>query len=573
MKNRILSKFTKAVVYILIPLLVLTGCFESSDYVALKMDVSTKSLSFPSSGGSESFTITSNTIDLSVEVSSNASSWLTVLSSPVSNNGTVTVRANPNSSALQRTATITVSGKGLMKKPAIIDVTIDGANPVLRVTPETLRFATANESKVFTIESNTNWEIIHRAAWFNIEPLEGEGDLSVTVRAISEPIKEGRKTLITVKSKDVPEERIVNIEQEAAFISISPASLEFEAEGGSNVIEISSNISWEHANITPSGINTCAPCITFSPSRGTNNQPVTVTVDPNPTTSVRYYHQFFYNIPDMDIGPTIIVTQKGTTPILTVLQKSLNFSAAGGQQSFTITSNIEWSAVSNASWLTLSKTNGSSDDQVTATATANTSTSQRTARITVSGGGLTQIVDVTQAGVTTSLSVSTYSLNFPYTGGQQTFDIFSNESWTVVSDATSWLTVSPSSGINNRTVTVTATNNSETERKADIIVSGGVTSHNISVTQSGLPKGTITFWVGTDVTCGNLEITLAGVGTQTITLRYSGSGNPGCGAAGTATFTDLPYGRYSYTATCSGSSRVGNITLDRSCLPMRILWY
>jgi len=557
----------------LMSVFVLTGCFESSDYVTLKMDVSTKSLKFPSSGGSESFTITSNTIDLKVEVSGNASSWLKVLSFPPSDNGTVTLSANPNLSVQSRVATITVSGKGV-KEPATIDVTMDGANPVLSVTPETLRFATAGESKVLTIESNSNWEIINNASWFNIEPLEGEGDLTVTVKAIAEPIKEGRKTPITIKSKDVPEERTVNIEQEAAFISISPASLEFDAEGGQNVIQISSNISWEHTDKTPSGINTCANCITFSPSRGSNNQPVTVTVVPNPTTSVRYYHQFFYQISERDFGQTIIVTQKGATPILTVPQKSLNFTAAGGQQSFTITSNIDWSAVSNASWLTLSKVSGSSNDQVTATAAANTSTSERTARITVSGGGLTQIIEVTQAGVTTFLTVSTSSLSFPYAGEQQSFDIVSNTSWTVVSDATSWLTVSPSSGTNNHTVNVTAANNpSESERTAEITVNGVGTTHNISVTQSGLPKGTISFWVGTDVTCGNIEVTLAGVGTQTITLHYSGSGNPGCGAAGTATFSDLPYGRYSYTATCGGDSRVGNITLDRSCLPMRLLWY
>jgi (4-O-methyl)-D-glucuronate---lignin esterase len=67
-----------------------------------------------------------------------------------------------------------------------------------------------------------------------------------------------------------------------------------------------------------------------------------------------------------------------------------------------------------------------------------------------------------------------------------TFNITSNTSWTVT-DNQSWLTVSPTSGSNNGTVTVTAQQNTgASARTAAVTVSAtGVPSQTVTVTQSG----------------------------------------------------------------------------------------
>jgi hypothetical protein len=69
-------------------------------------------------------------------------------------------------------------------------------------------------------------------------------------------------------------------------------------------------------------------------------------------------------------------------------------------------------------------------------------------------------------------------------GGEQTFGITSNVSWTVSSSA-SWLTVSPTSGSNSGTVTLTASANSGSNaRTATVTVSGaGVSNQTVTVTQ------------------------------------------------------------------------------------------
>lgn len=67
----------------------------------------------------------------------------------------------------------------------------------------------------------------------------------------------------------------------------------------------------------------------------------------------------------------------------------------------------------------------------------------------------------------------------------------------------------------------------------------------------------VTFWIASDLGCGNINVTCGGT-TRTITSYYS-SGAPACGASGTATFL-LPTGNnYTYTASCSGLTWSGNV--------------
>jgi hypothetical protein len=86
-----------------------------------------------------------------------------------------------------------------------------------------------------------------------------------------------------------------------------------------------------------------------------------------------------------------------------------------------------------------------------------------------------------------TLSVAPSSVNVAAAANSAgTFDITSNTSWTVT-DNQSWLTVSPTSGANNGTVTVTAQENtSASARTATVTVSAtGVPSRTVTVTQSG----------------------------------------------------------------------------------------
>ncbi len=84
------------------------------------------------------------------------------------------------------------------------------------------------------------------------------------------------------------------------------------------------------------------------------------------------------------------------TPI-SVTPTSLTFDATGGSKSLSITSSESWTASSNQSWCTLSKTSGSGNGTITVSASANTTSSNRTATITITGSiSAAKTVSVTQ---------------------------------------------------------------------------------------------------------------------------------------------------------------------------------
>ena len=81
-------------------------------------------------------------------------------------------------------------------------------------------------------------------------------------------------------------------------------------------------------------------------------------------------------------------------------------------------------------------------------------------------------------------------MNFLYTGGEKTFIIFSNvKEWTISSDASEWLSITPTIGANNWLVTVIAqTNPDASARSATIAVNGAnVKSKIIQVKQNAVP--------------------------------------------------------------------------------------
>lgn len=177
-----------------------------------------------------------------------------------------------------------------------------------------------------------------------------------------------------------------------------------------------------------------------------------------------------------------------SAPISSYVNVSTNSLGIGATESstatFDITSNTSWTVSSDETWLTVSSTSGSNNSTITLTAQANpSSATPRTATITVSGGNT---ITVTQPASNATLTVSTTTLNIAAAANSTTtFDITSNASWTVSEDQT-WLSVSPTSGSNNGTVTLTAqANTNAATRTATVSVAGVGTPKTITVTQAG----------------------------------------------------------------------------------------
>lgn len=161
----------------------------------------------------------------------------------------------------------------------------------------------------------------------------------------------------------------------------------------------------------------------------------------------------------------------------------------GQTTDITIDANCSWTITKDADWLTVSPMSGSNKQTVTIAAMKNSTGADRMAILTVQGGTLpARRVTVTQKAASDtpmqkSLSVNTTSLEFEKDGGNQSFTITSNTSWTI--SCPEWCTLSKTSGSGNATITVTVSKNEKTEkREGKIVVSGeGVNAATINVSQ------------------------------------------------------------------------------------------
>ena len=158
---------------------------------------------------------------------------------------------------------------------------------------------------------------------------------------------------------------------------------------------------------------------------------------------------------------------KEAEPELTVSTSAMEFGTAQETKSFTFNTNKNWTITTDGSlWFEVSPKSGeASKDAISVNVKCyeNTQYQSRTGDITISAGGLTKTINVTQeaAKKVVSLSVSTTSLSVAGQGGTASFTVTCNDNWTIT-DIPDWMTLSRTTGTESAsavTVTVTAKQN------------------------------------------------------------------------------------------------------------------
>jgi len=82
--------------------------------------------------------------------------------------------------------------------------------------------------------------------------------------------------------------------------------------------------------------------------------------------------------------------------------------------------------------------------------------------------------------------------------------------------------------------------------------------------------GSIAFWTAMGDDIPKCTVSIEGHGSKTITLDFSAA--PECGDIGTATFSNLPYGTYTYTAVATdGRKWTNSIKIDKECGTLRLV--
>jgi len=425
-------------------------------------------------------------------------SWLTITNATgTSSNGSFRINVTANTGTAARTGVVTVSATGVSNRTVVVTQAAPAApSPSLTISQSIWSAPAMPSSARINITSNTTWEVRSNHTWLtvsNITPANRSGNGAFTINFDTNSGTSSRVGVITVSVPGTTLARSVTVTQPAAVLNISTNVWTPTSAASNATINVTSNMAWNPTsnqswltilNITGVGGNGSF-WLSATANTGTTARSATVTV----------------RAPGL-ANRTITVTQAAPQPILTLSPSSgWPAPAAGGTSSvINITANRLWSITSSdATWLNATSispavaANRTGNGSFRITANTNPRGTSRTGRITVSGGGLSRIIDVTQAAQPATLSISpSADWSIGTNSASRTVTVTTNRPWnvSVSSSVANWLTVSRNNGPEGGgTFVVNATQNFLTnERTGTITVSVGGIAHSFRVTQAAAPS-------------------------------------------------------------------------------------
>lgn len=170
--------------------------------------------------------------------------------------------------------------------------------------------------------------------------------------------------------------------------------------------------------------------------------------------------------------------------VLKLDNNSFMFISEAATAEIKVTSNVPWTASSNADWCTVAPVSGNRNGLITISVSENDTNEDRSAEITVSSENITHVVTVVQK-FGQVLEVNVDELSFDCLKETQTIHITSNVSWTIESSA-NWCVVNPTSGDkgSESVVTVSVSRNVEDiDRTAVLTIKSAEISKEVKVIQ------------------------------------------------------------------------------------------
>ena len=356
-----------------------------------------------------------------------SATWLTPLTTSGSGAGNVAYDVSANTGAI-REATLTVAGRTFI-------VSQDAAptappcsfsiNPTSRDVPST----GGRLSVAVTSQQGCAWSTTGGAEWVTLETPSGSGNGTVDYTVAPNLTISARQTTLTIAG------RVHTVNQAGLVCSftLTPGAQSFSANGGDGAVTIGT------LPVCPWTASTNAGWVTLTTPNGTGPGSLSYRVSTNTTTVSR--------TATITVGgQTHTITQSGAAPAcsyeLAPASRTVAASGATATVTLTTTAGCTWTAVSSEGWLSVASSSaaGSGPAEITYTAAPNTTTSSRTATITVAG----KVHTVTQSAATPACTydVAPPSRTVASTGITTTVALTTAAgcSWTAVSSQT-WLTI------------------------------------------------------------------------------------------------------------------------------------
>lgn len=352
-------------------------------------------------------------------------SWLTIpVGSSGTGNGTLSWTAAANTTPTQRTGRITIGD-------ATFVLVQEGSTCTYALNPTSLSAPATGASGSIGLTTACSWSATASASWLGVTTATaGTGNASIGYRVDPNPTTQTRSGTIQIGAV------AFNVSQAGAAcaLSLTSSSQEFAAAGGDGSVgvDVQANCPWTATSSVPWVTLTSA-------TAGDQDSTVSFRVAPNLTSLAR--------IGVITIGTQrFTITQAGANCELALSATTAVLPNRASSGSFGVVSTCQWSAQSQAGWLTITQgLTGSGNGTVEFAATANPTAAARTGTIRVGTLSFT----VNQSGGQCTLSLSPANLLLPanvFTGRVQVNGGIGC-AWQPESAAT-WLQVASWSAIN-----------------------------------------------------------------------------------------------------------------------------
>ncbi len=238
------------------------------------LEITPTVITVPNSSGSFPINVSSN---VNCTITDDAD-WITCSPASGSDFDSITISYAENTSAMPRTATVTIIGADTLRQTCSVTQN-PNPNPFLTVTPETQLLPSASGNFIIEISSSVEWSFGGSPDWLTLSEQSGIGDAIVTVSFAQNPNLFLRAAILSISGEESLNQTCTITQSAAPYMTINPLSQSVSSTSGSLSITLLSNTNWSAL--------TNVSWITCSPMNGSFSDIVSISYEQNSTTSPR----------------------------------------------------------------------------------------------------------------------------------------------------------------------------------------------------------------------------------------------------------------------------------------------
>jgi hypothetical protein len=404
------------------------------------------------------------------------SGWVTCSATSGSDSAEITISVTTNPTSSTRSGYVVVSC-GIYS--ITVSITQTGENFLELSTDSISMSGSASSQGTFTVNSNVAWTAQSSQSWLVPNVTSGTGITNITLTSQANPSEDTSRTAYVSVSADGVSTQILKVVQlKYPKLTLSVSRLTANYAGGNiGSFDIISNMDWKIASNLP--------WVTFDKISGTGNATINVTLPPNTGLETRAAN---VNVSASNgLIVFLVVKQYADTVLYLSADDLVMTSSAACNETFRITTNVDWNISSNQTWLTPNKTYGYYSADIQLSATENRDTIARSAQITVWNKDVdTLILNVTQPAALPTVEPGQTEFNFNSEADTSALTIRSNVDW-VFENENDWIVLEKYSGSKDDTIYISVKKNVIAEiRVGEIKIKGqSAEAKTITINQSG----------------------------------------------------------------------------------------